>query len=80
MFSKIVDTLISPLYDLRRDVQQEIDYRKEHTREPDDWKKLFKKTAEIFENKGLEELAQYMGGKAIEDYYSSRVTREDSAR
>jgi len=79
IMAKIGSKMLPISFDLRKEIQKEIDYRKEHIRGKDDWKEIFEETAEIFSKKGIEELALFMRGKAMEVYTELRKARVDSA-
>lgn len=79
-YAKLERVFTGTVRDMKRDVRKEINHRERNTREPDDWKKVFGIFANKIEHLGFGELASYMRGEGMQDYYNSRGSSADSAR
>ncbi len=69
ILSKFWDLIDSPIWDMRKDLKKEIEYRKNNSRNPDDWKEAFMEIPSCFKKIGWEkELNDYVTNELIPAY------------
>jgi hypothetical protein len=72
-YAKILMTIF-PLFNPRKTIREEIEYRnKGNERKPDEWKQPFIEIVDVYKRKGLESAVKYINEKILPEYQTKRL-------